>query len=378
MNIKKLSIVVFLILFILFGAISAVVYDKSESESVDIICYADSYAEKYANKHDIHCQTISDSDAYIGILNLENFDYNFDGSIVSYNGKSETIAIPTDIEDTKIIKVKEKAFEGAENLKNIYIPESLEVFEPKSLDNVTVYMYEDTALYKRLSKDKKVKFEIKTIPDSYFAGFYSSYIPFSYNNISDSTIEINRYNDSDDFVLIPESIDGKTVTAISFDALSKGVKTIVIPKSVTEIKKDLYKNKDKYDMQFLIGLLIAFAGIIIAVVFLLTASIKTKERAFLSISQFITVYTLFGLSLIISGLYLFVPEISKWIIYVALAVVYGLAIISILKAKTAVSLAEGVEHNVKVKTRFIKDLKAEAQNLTGRAKSPEIKKACQK
>ena len=70
MNAKKLSVSIFLILFILFGTISTIVYDKSDS--VDIICYEGSYAEEYAEKHNLDYQTISDSDAYLGILNLEN------------------------------------------------------------------------------------------------------------------------------------------------------------------------------------------------------------------------------------------------------------------------------------------------------------------
>lgn len=374
MNIKKLSITVFLILFILFGAVSAVLYDKSDS--VDIICYANSYAEEYAKEHNIDYGKISDSDAYIGILNLENFDYNVDGSIVSYNGESETIAIPTDIEGTRISKVKENAFANAKNLKKIYIPNSIQVFEPKTLENITVYLYEYSELYKSLSKDKENKLEIKTIPDSYYVDFYKADIPFSYDNISDKSIEINRYHAFNDLVLIPESIDGKIVTAISFDALTEGVKTIVIPKSVTVIKTDLYKNR--YDFEFLIGMIFAFAGTVIATIFLLTAKTKTKERTFLSISQFITVYTLFVLSLIISGLYLFVPEISKWIIYVALAVVCGFAIISILKAKTAAAMVEGVEKRVNAQTQFIKSLTVDAQNLINRANTPKLKEYCKK
>ena len=59
MNAKKLTISIFLILFILFGSISAIVYDKSDS--VDIICYGDSYAEEYAEKHNIDHEIISDS-----------------------------------------------------------------------------------------------------------------------------------------------------------------------------------------------------------------------------------------------------------------------------------------------------------------------------
>ena len=60
-----------------------------------------------------------------------------------------------------------------------------------------------------------------------------------------------------------KSIDGKIVTTISFDALEDGVETLVIPKSVTSIKGELYSNR--YDLTVLIGMLIAFVGTAFAV-----------------------------------------------------------------------------------------------------------------
>lgn len=369
MNAKKFSISIFLIIFILFGAISAIVYDKSDS--VDIICYDGSYAEEYAEKHNIDYEIISDSDAYIGILNLENFDYNNDGTIVAYKGESEKIAIPVDIEGTRITKVSEKAFETAKNLKSIYLPKSVTAFEVKELNGVTVYMYEDTDLYKKLSEDKEIKLEIKTIPDSYFVDFYTADIPFSYNNISDKSIDINRYHAFNEIVIIPESIDGKIVTTISFDALDDGVETLVIPKSVTSIKGELYSNR--YDLTFLIGMLIAFVGTAIAVAFVLTLKVETKEKMFLTVSQFRTAYIVTVLSLILAGIYLFVGVVPDWMVYIAVVLVYGLAVISILKAKVAVSVVEGIDEKIKVQTFFIKSLTVDAEHLMNTAKTAELK-----
>lgn len=369
MNAKKLSVSIFLIIFILFGAISAIVYDKSDS--VDIICYDGSYAEEYAEKHNIDYEIISDSDAYIGILNLENFDYNNDGTIVAYKGESEKIAIPTDIEGTKITKIDEKAFENAKNLKTIYLPKSVTAFEIKELKDVTVYMYEDTDLYKKLSEDKEIKFEIKTIPDSYFVDFYTANIPFSYDNISDKSIDIKRYHAENELVLIPESIDGKIVTTISFDALEDGVETLVIPKSVTSIKGELHSNR--YDLTFLIGMLIAFVGTAIAVAFVLTLKVETKEKMFLTVSQFRTAYIVTILSLILSGIYLFVAIVPDWMVYIGVVLVYGLAVISVLKAKVAVSVVAGIDEKIKVQTFFIKSLTVDAEHLMNTSKTTELK-----
>ena len=374
MNAKKLSISIFLIIFILFGVISAIVYDKSDS--VDIICYDGSYAEEYAEKHNIDCKIISDSDAYIGILNLENFDYNNDGTIVAYKGESEKIAIPTDIEGVKIAKIDEKAFESAKNLKSIYLPKSVTAFEIKELKDVTVYMYEDTDLYKKLSEDKEIKFEIKTLPDSYFVDFYTANIPFSYDNISDKNIDINRYHAENELVLIPESIDGKIVTTISFDALEDGVETVVIPKSVTSIKGEL--STGRYDLTFLIGLLIAFVGTAIATIFVLTLKVETKEKMFLTVSQFRTAYIVTILSAILSGIYLSVAAVPDFIIYIAAILVYALAVVSIIKAKMAVSIVAGIDEKIKVQSFFIKSLTVDAEHLMSTSKTAELKALAKK
>lgn len=369
MNIKKISINIFLIVFILFCAISAIIYDKSDS--VDIICYKGSYAEKYAQKHNLDCKIISDSDAYIGILNLDNFDYNNDGTIVSYKGKSKKIAIPTDIEGTRITKISENAFESAKNLKSIYLPKSIVEFEPKNMENITVYMYEDSELYKHLSEDEAVKFEIKTIPDSYFVDFYTADIPFSYNSISDKKIDINSYHAFNNIVIVPESIDGKVVTTISFDALSSGVETIIIPKSVTSIKSDLYRNR--YDLTFLIGMFIAFVGTAISVVFVLTLKVDKKEEIYLNFSLYKTSYIVTIFSLILVGVYLFISTVPDWIIYVSIILVYGISVISVLKAKTALSIVDYRDEKVKIHTSFIKSLTVDTQHLMNASKKTEFK-----
>lgn len=372
MSAKKLSVCIIAVVLILFGAIASIVYDKSEG--VDIICYAGSYAEEYAEEHNLDCELISNSDAYIGVLNLENFDYNYEdgkGEIVSYSGDSETLAIPADIEGNTITKVTEKAFENAKNLKKIYIPKTVTEFAPKNLDNVTVYLYEDSALYKALSKDKEIKFTVETIPDSYYVNFYTANIPFQYNNISEMSVELTKYTAADTTVLIPESIDGKVVTTISFDALSSGVETIIIPKSVTGIKGEMFSGR--YDMDFVIGLLMAVIGTAVAIVFVLTLRVDTKEKMFLTVSQFKTAHIAALLSVILAGVYLFVPVVPDLVVYVALVLVYGFAVIAVIKAKTAVALVEGIDEKIKVQTFFVKELTVDADHLVSTAKTAELK-----
>ena len=51
MNAKKIVISIFVVLFVIFGAVSALAYDNSAS--VNIKCYAGSYAETYAKNNNI-------------------------------------------------------------------------------------------------------------------------------------------------------------------------------------------------------------------------------------------------------------------------------------------------------------------------------------
>ena len=377
MNAKKLTISIFIILFVAFATISSIIYDSSKE--VGIICYKGSYAEEYAKEHDIDYVNIADSDSYIGIINLETFDYNIDdskGEILAYKGESEKIAIPTDIEGVEITKVTEKAFENAKNLKNVYLPKSIDTFEPKTLDGMTVHLYEDTELYKKLSKNKEIKYEIKTIPDSYYVDFYSSNIPFSYDNISDKTIDITIYHAHQTDIIVPESIDGKIVTSISFDALASGAKTIIIPKTVTNIETDLYEGR--YDIYFLIGLLMALLGICLATLIVLTLNIASKEKLFLRVSQVKTAYWLSIISIALSIVYMFVNTISEWLIYILFVVVYAVCVISIIKAKTAVALVEEIDEKISMQTFLFKSLTADAEHLMSISKTSELKAEAKK
>jgi len=368
MNAKKTSIIILSIIFILFSAVCATIYNNSDN--VGILCYDRSYAQEYAEKHNIDYELIPDSNAYIGVLSLDNFDYNNDGSIVSYNGSSEIIAIPANINGITITTVKENAFENAKHITSIYLPKTIVSFEAKLSENITVYMYEDTDIYKQLSKKENINFTIKTIADSYFVDFYSANIPFAYNYISDKSLDITHYLGQNNIVIVPERIDGKIVTSISFEALDNGVDVVVIPKSITRINTDLFATR--YDIKFLIGIIIAFIGTGISLIAVATLKSDNKKQTFLRIPQFRIAYTATILSLIISAVYLFVKIKPEWILYVAVILIYGLTLLSIIKAKSAALIAEGVGDRVTVKTSFIKSLTADSEVLMNTSSNTEV------
>ncbi len=62
-------------------------------------------------------------------------------------------------------------------------------------------------------------------------------LDFSYRSLSDGTMEIKKYLGSDSTVMIPETIEGKTVTSIGGHAFRgcSSLTEITIPSSVTSI-----------------------------------------------------------------------------------------------------------------------------------------------
>ena len=71
---------------------------------------------------------------------------------------------------------------------------------------------------------------------------------FEYNILSDGTIELRAYKGSAEELVIPETIDGKKVTSISFfgqlleSHLSVSVKSVVIPDSVTRLGASAFED----------------------------------------------------------------------------------------------------------------------------------------
>lgn len=583
MKIKRLAITIFTVLFVAFTLVSFFAYDKSSS--VPIVCEDKSYAQKYAKHHNIDYKILSDSDKNIGLVNLDDFKYNDDGTLVSYNGDSETIAIPESINDTAIIRVKENAFADAKNLKEIYISKTLLIFEPNSLKGVTVYVPEDSLVYnlmqwkdknkidlsvgentgdvvvsnfddfkvssngtlesyvgddsiisipakigdlkirkiakdafitaKRLTKvylpesleefdpirvenvefcisskseaykdaknnDSKVdfsgntdhsgmaasldedfdcnksgqileyrgvdktvvipeeingikvisvnekafdkakdtktiylpetmiafwpekldgikvyapsdapinniyadkKFDYVTYADSYYVNFYSANIPYSYDDISKDEIRVNSYNGEDKNIIIPESIDGKKVTAISVDALGVGAKSILIPGTVDKIETKLYTAK--YDAAFYIGLVTALLGFALATVAVLKLKLdESKEKNFLRLTVLRLSYTISVMSVILAAAYMFVlPRFVTtpvWLGGVFSVLVVAFGVIALIKTNTATELVEKVGKEVKEKTFFIKSLTIDADVLVSKAQSEETKTVAKK
>lgn len=177
--------------------------------------------------------------------------------------------------------------------------------------------------------------------------FYSANIPYSYDDISNDEVRVNSYNGEDKNIIIPETIDGKKVTAISVDALGVGAESILIPGTVDKIETKLYTAK--YDAAFYIGLVIALLGFALALVAVLKLNLdESKEKTFLRLSFLRTAYTVSIMSVILAAAYMFVlPRFivtPVWVggVFAVLIVAFGTT--SFIKTNTATELVEKADN----------------------------------
>lgn len=227
MKIKRLAITIFTVLFVAFTLVSFFAYDKSSS--VPIVCEDKSYAQKYAKHHNIDYKILSDSDKNIGLVNLDDFKYNDDGTLVSYNGDSETIAIPEAIGETPIVRVKADAFDKADKLKEIYVSKTLLIFEPNDLKGVTVYVPEDSLVYNLMQWKDKNKINL-SIGENTEDVVVSNFDDFKVS--SNGTLE--SYVGDDSIISIPAKIGDLKIRKIAKDAFitAKRLTKVYLPESL--------------------------------------------------------------------------------------------------------------------------------------------------
>lgn len=366
MKVKKLAISVFAVIFVLFTAVSFFAYNNSTS--INISTESGSFAQSYAKKHNMNCTVISDSEQD-EVLSLENFDYNENGTITAYNGNSEKIAVPERIENIVINKIGENAFANAKKLKEIYIPDGVDV-DSETVKSLKVYIGDGSSLAEKFKKDG-VNFTYYT--DSQNINFRSADIPFEYD-VENNEVAINKYNGTGE-AIIPAYISGNPVTAVNIDTLNSGITSMFIPSTVTEIGKGLYT--PRYDGTFVVGILIALVGLAVAIFGTMKAELSTKEKTFLGVS-FITESYALSIASVVLGIvyYLFVPIAWVGIIFAVVLAAFGL--VTFMKVKVAVDEVEKVGEKVKAQSQHIKMLTVDAQNLMNRAATPEAKEAAKK
>ncbi len=381
MKTKKVIISILSVILVAYTAIAFLAFDKSESAS--ILCNSSSYAEQFAKDNKVDYSVISDSEKET--VSFENYEYSLENdfaTITAYNGSSEKITLPEFIDGHTVIAVSENAFKNADSLKEIYVPDSIQYFyETKLPHEISVFCSKDSPTYAILKEasEKVVKNEAKkeTTTNADTTNFVEyemtkkSELPFEYNE-TDNGIEITAFKQYDSNIVVPSTVNGKKVTAISFPVLEENVRSVFIPDTVKTIESDF--STPRYNSDFFISLAVVLIGYIFAVV---ASMIAFKDSDNLERKVFGTPIVFTGLKYyailaivtaicLIAGIKAIVPAVVG-IVFIALGA------IELVKAKSAIQVVEEIDSKVKEKQIFMRTLTSEAEVLISKAESEALK-----
>ncbi len=105
---------------------------------------------------------------------------------------------------------------------------------------------------------------------------------------------------------------------------------------------------------------------------------KNNEKFFLNIPLITESYTALIIATIVGSVLMLIPDCPAWIAAIVCAAVFGISVISVIKAKVAADLVSGIDDKIKVQTSFIKTFTVDAESLMKRAQSEIAKTSAKK
>lgn len=375
---KALPISISSVILAIFIAVSFIVYDVSEAVSVKGV--ADSYAQIFANENDLEFIEINDSENdKIEIPIIDEGSY-------AKNQKNKTAKNRLETPKNLVAKAK--------SLDSIYLTWDA----VKNADGYDIYQASTVSGYKKIAttyaKSPTNFLVIKLRPNTTY--FYAvqattkneiikdskfsevSYATtakdnaqFSYN-YEGETVNITEYKGTDVEVVVPETIDELPVKTISMPVLGRGIQSVQIPESVTQINSEF--KSARYDTTFFTALSIMLLGFVfsIAATFIGLKKANNAEGTF------------YGIPFVYSGMVTYIG-MSIWcfvalfiglnpIVQILVAIViFGIAVIKLLMRNAARKLVVDKGEKVKQQTQIIKLLTADAVGIKTSAKSDECK-----
>lgn len=187
---------------------------------------------------------------YIGFENNEQGEKI--GKIETFIGGDYNLSIariPRVIDNIKICRISEAAFENCESLSQIYIPGSITYIDDNAFNtggNVD-YFVESNSYSEKYCIKKQLKYNYytadndgsseysKIVNDKEYGDFY--YSIFYYENEANCAITHFNSMSAQENVVIPGEIDGVTVTTVSSEAFlyCSNVENIVLPDGIKYI-----------------------------------------------------------------------------------------------------------------------------------------------
>ncbi|MBE6880902.1 MAG: hypothetical protein E7490_08745 [Ruminococcaceae bacterium] len=156
--------------------------------------------------------------------------------IVKYNGDETKLTLPTEINGKKISSIAEGAFANCKTLKKLTFSYNVTAIGDNAFAENTVLCIPRGSvaeIYVASSKNQiACEFTNKPVGDIISSGEYK------YQPLSDGTIELVSYNGNDENIVIPETIDGKTVTSVHQNAFQYKEETLIsvsLPDTITHL-----------------------------------------------------------------------------------------------------------------------------------------------
>lgn len=136
---------------------------------------------------------------------------------------------------------------------------------------------------------------------------------------------------------------------------------------------------EKYDAAFWIGyafISAAFLGQLACARHALKE--ENLQKLFYNISLITSSYTGLILTFVVGGLVMLISPLPYWIGILVCAVVLGLNVLAVIKAAAAIDEVVAIDQKLKAKTSFIRAMTEDAAALAARAKSEDVRTACNK
>ncbi len=180
-----------------------------------------------------------------------------DNTLVSYKGNDATVIIPSEVDGEAIIFIDRFAFDTNKNIETVVIPEGVEIIKseafkncynlrevivPESLMDICAYAFSGCFELEPV----ELKSEWTTIDSDAYTDADEN-VGIMLMSLDDYVMDggtIIAYNGTDTELVIPETIDGVTVTAIGASAFqgNTNITSVTMPDTITTIGKQAFYN----------------------------------------------------------------------------------------------------------------------------------------
>lgn len=282
-------------------------------------------------------------------------------------GKQSEIVIPIKMNNKTVVGISESFFEDKNEEISLYLPEKFAHIDSEPLDNVTIYCEKESAFY-----ENYVTWNVESTYDSTYINFDLGDLPFEYNE-TDKGIELTSHNGHDDVLVIPSHINGKEVTAVSFDMLGN-YDMIVFPETVIDITGEVKSFNYSDTFAVAVGFTLFAFVLALIVVNIILPRLKKTEEIVLNVPQlvltffYVLVQFVFSLVVIYTGI---LSSLSALTISLIMVILY---VVSMFIASTGRKNAIAVEANIAAKTSWMKTFKLSCADLADDVKDPALKK----